>query len=72
MTQQQVEIKKRARKIFGEAQNPIKSIMQDMERDQDLNQNFFLDDNFDYEQKFILKKAIKKRSNKNYSPKKVN
>lgn len=46
--------------------------MQDMERDQDLNQNFFLDDNFDYEQKFILKKAIKKRSNKNYSPKKVN
>ena len=46
--------------------------MQDMERDEDLNQNFFLDDNFDHEQKFILKKAIKKRSNKNYSPKKVN
>ena len=45
--------------------------MQDMKRDQDLNQNFFLDDNFDHEQKFILKKAIKKRSNKNYSPKKL-
>ena len=49
-----------------------------MERDLERNQNFFLGDNIDHEQnaiicnqKIIRKKTIKKRSNKNYSPRKV-
>lgn len=45
--------------------------MQDMERDQDLNQNFFSDDNFDHEQKFILKKAIKSVVTRITAPKKL-
>ena len=69
--------KKRARTIFGQALNPLKSIMQDMERDLVLNQDFFLGENVDhdqniiYSQKIIPKKIIKKRSKKNYSPTKV-
>ena len=42
-----------------------------MERDLQLNQNFFLVDNVDHEHQKIIPKTIKKRSNKNYSPTKV-
>lgn len=45
--------------------------MQDMERDLELKQNFFLVDNVDHKQKVIPKKTIKKPSNKNCSPTKV-
>ena len=40
MTQQQVEMKKKARKIFSAGTKSLKSIMQDMETDLELNQNF--------------------------------
>ena len=43
-----------------------------MERDLELNQNFFFGDSVDHEhKKFIPKKLIKQHSNKNYSPTKV-
>ena len=48
-----------------------------MERDLELNQNFFLGDNVGHEEnvisnkKIIPKKMIRKHSNKNYSPTKV-
>ena len=68
---------KREKKSLPQAQNLLKSVMQDMERDLELNQNFFLGDNFGHEQnvicnqKIIPKKTIKKRNKKNYSPAKV-
>ena len=78
MAQQQVETrKKELEQSLAQAQNPMKSIMQDMARDLKLNQNLFLGDNVDHKQKgicnqkIISKKTIKKRSNKNYSPTKV-
>ena len=45
--------------------------MQDMERDLELKQNFFLGDNVDHKQKIIPKKTFKKPSNKSCSPTKV-
>ena len=52
-----------------QAEDPVKSIMQDMKKNLELNQNFFLSENVDHKQKIIPKKAIKKHSsNKNYSP----
>ena len=56
---------------MAKAQNLLKSIMQDMERNLELTRNFFLGNNVDHEQKIIPKKTIKKCSNKNYSPTKV-
>ena len=73
MTQQQVEMKKKKEleQSLVQIQNPLKSI-KEMERDLELNQNFFLDNNVDHEQNIIpKKKTIKKRSNKIYSPSKV-
>lgn len=45
-----------------EPQNPLKSMIQGMERDLELNQNFFLDDNVDDQKIIILKKTVKKNS----------
>ena len=69
--------KKELEQSLAQVQNPLKSIMQDMERDLELNQNFFLGSNVNHEeyvisnQKNISKKTIKKCGNKNYSPIKV-
>ena len=69
--------KKELEESLAQVQNPLKSIMQDMERDLELNQNFFLGDNINHKenvisnQKIISKKTIKKCGNKNYSPIKV-
>ena len=80
MAQQQVEArKKELEKSLEQTQNPLKSMIQDMERDLELNQNFFLEDNVDHEQnvisnqKIIPKTTIKKcrAGKKNYSPAKV-
>ena len=54
-----------------QGQNPLKDVLADMERDLELNQNFFLGDNVDRE-KIIPKKGMRKnRNSKNYSPTKV-
>ena len=57
------------------AQNPLNNLVQKLEKDLDLNQNFFLGGNVDHEQaliknqKIVPKKTIKKRkSGKIYSP----
>ena len=75
MAQQQVEARKKwLEQSLAQTQNSLKSLMQDMERDLELNQNFFLGNNVDHKQnvicnkKIIPKKMIKKCSNKNYSP----
>lgn len=43
-------------------------MIQGMERDLELNQNFFLDDIVDDQKLIIPKKTVKKNSDKNYSP----
>ena len=65
MAQQQVEArKKELEQSLAQVQSPLKSIIEDMERDLKLNQNFFLCDNVDHEvnviynQKIIPKKTI--------------
>ena len=69
--------KKDLEQSLAQVQNLLESIMQEMERDLELNQNFLLGDNVNHEenvisnQKIISKKTIKKSSNKNYSPTKV-
>ena len=63
--------KKELGKSLAQAQNLSKSIMQDMKRDLELTQNFFLRNSIDYEQKIIPENTIKKCSNNNYSPAKV-
>ena len=70
MTQQQVEMKKKELEQFSvQAQNPLKSIMQNTEKKSWANQDFFLSENVDPKQKIIPKKTIKKHSSKqNYSP----
>ena len=72
LTQQQIKKKKKEREqSSANAQNPLKIVMQDMEKNLELNQNFFLDNNVDHKQNIILKKTIKKRSSKKYSTTKV-
>ena len=62
--------KKRTRIIFGAGTKSVEKLMQGMQRDLELNQNFFLGDNVDhkqnavYNQKIIPKRTIKKRSNR--------
>ena len=74
MAQQQPEARRKELEQSS-AQNPLNSLVQELEKDLGLNQHFFLGDNVDHEQnnpKIIPKKAIKKRkSGKNYSPTKV-
>ena len=74
MAKQQIEArKKELEQSLEQVQNPLKGILQDMERALELNQSFFLDNNVDHEQTlFIPKKQLKKcKSGKNYSPIKV-
>ena len=60
MTQQQVEMrKKELEQSLDQVQNSLKNIMQEMERDLKLNQNFFWCDNVVHEQKKILKRQLK-------------
>ena len=63
--------KKELGKSLAQAQNLLKSVMQDMEKDLELTQNFFLRNSIDHEQKIVPKKTIKKCRNNNYSPTKV-
>ena len=74
MAQQQPEARRKELEQSS-AQNPLNSLVQELEKDLGLNQHFFLGDNVDYEQnnpKIIPKKSIKKRkSGKNYIPTKV-
>ena len=62
MAQQQVEVKnKELEQSLAEVQNPLKSIMQDMERDLELNQNFFLGDNVGHEENVISNKNLSQK-----------
>ena len=72
MTQRQLEVKKEQGHSLEQVQNPLKNLMQDMERDLELNQNFFLCDKVNRE-KIFLKKKMKKHgsSGKSYSLRKV-
>ena len=72
MAQEQPEArKKELEQSLAREENPLKSIMQNMGRDLELNQNFCLGNNVDYKHQKISKRTIKKCSNKNYSPSKV-
>ena len=54
-------------------QNPLENVLMNIEKDLELTQNFFLEDNANYE-KIIPRKEMKKSRNhnsKNYSPTKV-
>ena len=72
MTQRQLEVKKEQGQSLEQVQNPLKNLMQDMERDLELNQNFFLCDKVNRE-KIFPKKKMKKHgsSGKSYSLRKV-
>ena len=60
MTQQQVEMrKKELEQSLDQVQNPLKNIMQEIKRDLELNQNFFLCNNVVLKQKKFLKKQLK-------------
>ena len=60
MTQQQVEMrKKELEQSLDQVQNPLKNIMQEIKRDVELNQNFFLCNNVVLKQKKFLKKQLK-------------
>ena len=59
MAQQQVEArKKEVEQSLAQVQSPLKSIIEDMERDLKLNQNFFLCDNVDHEENVIYNQKI--------------
>ena len=51
--------KKKLEKSLDQVQNPLMNIMQEMERDLEVNQNFFLSNNFVHEQKKIPEKTVK-------------
>ena len=72
MTQKQVELRKREpEQSLIQEQNPLKNVLVDVERDLELNQNFFLGDNVD-RGKIIPKREMRKnRNSKNYSTAKV-
>ena len=42
-----------------QAENPVKSIIQDMKKNLELNQNFFLSENVDHKQKLFQKRQLK-------------
>ena len=63
--------KKRARTIIDTGANSLKNVLVDVERDLELNQNFFLGNNVD-RGKIIPKREMRKNCNsKNYSTTKV-
>ena len=72
MTQKQVELRKREpEQSLIQEQNSLKKVMVDVEKDLELNQNFFLGDNVD-RGKIIPKREMRKnRNSKNYSTTKV-
>ena len=72
MTQKQVELRKREpEQSLIQEQNSLKNVLVDVERDLELNQNFFLGDNVD-RGKIIPKREMRKNHNsKNYSTAKV-
>ena len=72
MTQKQVELRKReSEQSLIQVQNSLKNVLVDVERDLELNQNFFLGDNVD-RGKIIPKREMRKnRNSKNYSTAKV-
>ena len=72
MTQQQIKLRKKdLEQSLVQDQNPLKNVPERMEKDLELNQDFFLGNNVNHE-KIIPQKKIKKySSNKNYSPTKV-
>ena len=72
MTQKQVELRKREpEQSLIQEQNSLKNVLVDVERDLELNQNFFLGDNVD-RGKIIPKREMRKnRNSKNYSTAKV-
>ena len=50
MTQQQVELrKKELEQSLVQDQSPLKNVLESMERDLELNQDFFFGDNVDHE-----------------------
>ena len=72
MTQQQVELrKKQLEQSLVQDQNPLKNVLESMERDRELNQDFFLGDNVNHEKIIPQKKMKKYSSNNNYCPTKV-
>ena len=72
MTQKQVELRKREpEQSLIQEQNSLKNVLVDVEKDLELNQNFFLGDNVD-RGKIIPKREMRKnRNSKNYSTTKV-
>ena len=72
MTQKQVELRKREpEQSLIQEQNSLKNVLVDVERDLELNQNFFLGNNVD-RGKIIPKREMRKNCNsKNYSTTKV-
>ena len=82
MAQEQVKIIKReleqSLERATEAQKPLNNLVQGLDQELELSQNFFLDNNVDYgqqqQQHFIPKKTIRRCSShrkKRYSPTKV-
>ena len=78
MAQEQTEASKKELEQ-SLAQNPLNNLVQKLEKDLDLNQNFFLGGNVDHEQaliknqKIVPKKTIKKRkSGKSTVQQKIN
>lgn len=60
MTQQQVELrKKQLEQSLVQDQNPLKNVLESMERDRELNQDFFLGDNVNHEKIIPQKKKGK-------------
>lgn len=60
MTQQQVELrKKQLEQSLVQDQNPLKNVLESMERDRELNQDFFLGDNVNHEKIIPQKKKEK-------------
>ena len=72
MTQQQVELrKKELEQSLVQDQNPLKNVLESMEGDLEVNQDFFLSDNVDHEKIIPQKKMKKYSSSKSYRPTKV-
>ena len=72
MAHQQVEPRKRElEQSLVQDQNPLKNLLESMERDLELKQGFFLGNNVNHEKIIPQMKMKKCNSNKNYSPTKI-
>ena len=56
MIQRKLEVKEEQKQSLKQVQNPLKHLIQDMEQDLELNQNFFLCDNVNCENIFPKKR----------------